>query len=157
MNTRMESGVEVLDCVQIAENPKADCPRCGHAERFHVWPTAPSYAAKYPRAAGCGRSGDQPLCRCLYYVEQQKGIEMDVEEAGVGSRLRRWSCQCKTHTVKGVLKQGPFAFRGSASTEYSVFCQFCDAVFELEPETQARKRKSKLCGVHCPEGSHSHD
>lgn len=85
-----------------------------------------------------------------------KGGTMNPQEVGVGSRLRRWSCKCTTHMIKGVVKHGPYSFRGAATVEYSVFCQFCDSIFTLEPEAPAKKRRTKLCGVHCPEGSHTH-
>ena len=108
--------------------------------------------------------GQVHVCTAVWRVNEQTGVgTMEeqgtstlVEEAGVGSRLRKYVCQCTEHTIGGRVIPGPYAFRGAASVEYSVFCQFCDAVFTLVPATVARKRKSKLCGLHCPDGSHEH-
>lgn len=80
-------------------------------------------------------------------------------EVGVGSRLRKWVCQCKTHVVnveKQIERPGPYVARVAGDGMVAV-CQWCDAAFAPIDEGLPRKRKSKICGAHCPEGAHSHE
>lgn len=79
-------------------------------------------------------------------------------EVGVGSRLRKWVCKCDTHVTNvdtGRSLRGPYVIR-VAGDGLLATCQWCEAPFAPADEGLPRKRKSKICGAHCPEGAHSH-
>ena len=79
-------------------------------------------------------------------------------EVGVGSPLKKWVCQCKEHVVNvktNKTLKGPYILR-VVGDGLLTKCQWCDSLFVQSDEGLPRKRKSKLCGVHCPEGSHTH-
>lgn len=111
---------------------------------------------------GCGHTWGQhnghdcELCN-LEGCFGKKGRDME-PEVGVGSPLKKWVCQCTTHVVNvksGKTLKGPYIIRVSGDGLVAM-CSWCDSPFVMAEEGLPRKRKSKICGAHCPEGAHEH-
>lgn len=84
---------------------------------------------------------------------------MPEAEVGKGSPLKKWVCSCEIHTVNlktGQTRKGPYIIRCTGDGLVAV-CQWCEQPFRRVDEGLPRKRRSKICGAHCPEGAHNHD
>lgn len=149
-----EDGMECLlcDCVRwradlSLKSLAVICLVCGCDNGKH-YDTEPHY----PEENGCS-----DCTHCTGFMPKEGGNMPD--EVGKGSPLKKWVCSCEIHTVNlqtGQTRKGPYIIRCTGDGLVAI-CQWCEQPFKRVDEGTPRKRRSKICGAHCPEGAHNHD